>query len=131
VPTDYRQTVPVDTDPQAFERLVADALDQIPERLGRLMDNIAVFVEDWPTPEQMAGAHGMLLGLYQGVDLTRRSPLSYAGAMPDRIIIFRGPISRLARTEAELVKVVTRTVVHEVAHHFGISDRRLGELGWA
>jgi predicted Zn-dependent protease with MMP-like domain len=88
-------------------------------------------VEDWPSPEQLAGRRGTLLGLYQGIDLTRRSPLSYAGVMPDRITIFQGPISRLARTEEELVAIVTTTVIHEVAHHFGISDERLSELGWA
>lgn len=117
------------TDEEGFKRLVADALDQIPEPLGKLMDNVAVFVEDWPTPDQLAGRRGTLLGLYQGVDLQRRS--SYGGAMPDRITIFRGPISALASTETELARLVTRTVIHEVAHHFGISDRRLGELGWA
>ena len=95
------------------------------------MDNVAVFVEDWPNAEQLAGKSGTLLGLYQGVDLTRRSALSYGAAMPDRITIFRGPITRLAQNETELARLVTRTVVHEVAHHFGISDRRLHELGWA
>jgi predicted Zn-dependent protease with MMP-like domain len=121
----------METDPEDFEQLVADALDQIPESLGRLMENVVVMVEDWPTPEQLAGRRGTLLGLYQGIDLTRRSPLSYAGVMPDRITIFRGPISRLARTKTELVALVTTTVIHEVAHHFGISDERLIELGWA
>ncbi|MGH9106244.1 MAG: metallopeptidase family protein [Acidimicrobiales bacterium] len=119
------------TDPEEFKRLVAEALDAIPERLGNLMDNVAVFVEDWPTPAQLAGKRGTLLGLYQGVDLTRRSPLAYTGAMPDRIVIFRGPISRLAGSKEELVHIVSTTVVHEVAHHFGISDERLAELGWA
>jgi predicted Zn-dependent protease with MMP-like domain len=114
-----------------FEELVGDALDGLPEELGRLMENVAVTVEEWPTAEQMAGRHGTLLGLYQGIALTRRSPLSYAGVMPDRITIFRGPISRLTRSEQELVQMVTRTVIHEVAHHFGISDPRLEELGWA
>lgn len=118
------------TDQEDFERLVADALDEIPETLGKVMDNVAVFVEDWPTPEQLAGRRGTLLGLYQGIDLVRRSPLSYAGAMPDRIYIFRGPITRLARDEADLVRIISTTVVHEVAHHFGISDPRLHELGW-
>lgn len=114
-----------------FEQLVADALDAIPEVLGRQMENVAVTVEDWPTPAQLGGRGGTLLGLYQGVALTRRSPLSYGGTMPDRIIIFKGPISRLARDEADLIRIVTTTVVHEVAHHFGISDARLTELGWA
>ena len=115
---------------ERFEELVADALDEIPEALGKVMDNVAVFVEDWPTAGQLPRGRGTLLGLYQGIDLTRRSPLSYAGAMPDRITIFRGPISRLSATEAQLKDLVRTTVVHEVAHHFGISDRRLHELGW-
>jgi predicted Zn-dependent protease with MMP-like domain len=113
-----------------FDELVADALDSLPPRLGELMDNVAVIVEDLPTAEQQAGQAGTLLGLYEGVALTRRSPLSYSGTMPDRITIFRRPITRLARTETELVKLVTTTVIHEVAHHFGISDTRLQELGW-
>jgi predicted Zn-dependent protease with MMP-like domain len=125
------QTGRVDTDEKNFERLVADALDQIPEALGRMMENVVVLVEDWPTADQLGGRRGTLLGLYQGIDLTRRSPLSYAGVMPDRITIFRGPISRLAASETELVNLVTTTVIHEVAHHFGISDARLEELGWA
>jgi predicted Zn-dependent protease with MMP-like domain len=125
------QTGLVDTDQADFERLVADALDLIPEALGRMMENVVVVVEDWPTVEQLGGRRGTLLGLYQGIDLTRRSPLSYGGVMPDRITIFRGPINRLAGSEAELVNMVTTTVIHEVAHHFGISDARLEELGWA
>jgi predicted Zn-dependent protease with MMP-like domain len=120
----------MEVDLETFEALVADALDQIPEELGQFMDNVAVFVEDWPTPEQLAGRRGTLLGLYQGIDLTRRSSLNYGGAMPDRITVFRGPISLIARDQTELVDIVTRTVIHEVAHHFGISDARLHELGW-
>jgi predicted Zn-dependent protease with MMP-like domain len=114
-----------------FEQLVADALDDLPEALGRLMDNVAVLVEDWPTREQIGDRPGTLLGLYEGIALTRRSPLSYAGVMPDRIFVFRGPICRRASTEPELVGLVKTTVIHEVAHHFGISDGRLAELGWA
>lgn len=123
--------MPVDVDEGRFRELVADALDAIPEELGRRMDNVAVLVADWPTREQLGGRGGTLLGLYEGVDLTRRSPLSYVGATPDRITIFRGPISRLATDERDLVRVVAVTVIHEVAHHFGISDARLEELGWA
>ena len=125
------ETLAVDVDPGRFKQLVADALDSIPESLGRLMQNVNVFVEDWPSREQLGGRRGTLLGLYEGIDLTRRSPLSYAGVMPDRITVFRGPISALAGSEDELVKLVTTTVIHEVAHHFGISDARLDELGWA
>ncbi len=123
--------MPVEIDAADFEQLVADALDSIPEELGRLMQNVNVFVEDWPTREQLGGRRGTLLGLYEGVDLTRRSPLSYAGVMPDRITVFRGPISAIAGSEQELIHLVTTTVIHEVAHHFGISDQRLEELGWA
>jgi predicted Zn-dependent protease with MMP-like domain len=121
----------VELDDEAFEKLVADALDSIPEVLGRRMENVAVMVQEWPTAEQLGGRSGTLLGLYQGVSLTRRSPLSYGGAMPDRITIFKGPLCRLARDEADLIRMVTRTVIHEVAHHFGISDPKLEELGWA
>ncbi len=123
--------VGVEVSETAFEQLVADALDAIPEALGRRMENVAVTVADWPTAEQLDGRSGTLLGLYDGVDLTRRSPLAYEGSMPDRITIFKGPLTRLARDEADLVRLVTTTVVHEVAHHFGISDSRLDELGWA
>ena len=80
----------MDVDQDTFEALVSDALDQIPEELGHFMENVAVFVEDWPTPEQLGGRRGTLLGLYQGVSLTRRSSLNYGGAMPDRITVFRG-----------------------------------------
>ncbi len=113
-----------------FEELVADALDGLPHHLGRLMDNVVVMVEDWPSEEQLEGVNGTLLGLYQGVALTSRTPLNYAGAMPDRIFIFRGPICERSPNAEALVSMVKRTVIHEVAHHFGISDARLHELGW-
>ena len=115
---------------ERFEELVADALDSLPENLGRAMENVAVMVEDWATAEQLAGRSGTLLGLYEGGSLTRRSPLSYGGAMPDRITIFQGPISRMSADEDALVDMVRTTVIHEVGHHFGISDERLEELGW-
>jgi predicted Zn-dependent protease with MMP-like domain len=114
-----------------FEELVADALDGLPEHLGRLMNNVVVMVEDWPSAEQLQGVNGTLLGLYQGVALTNRSPLSYVGAMPDRIFIFRGTISERSPDTEALASMVRRTVIHEIAHHFGISDARLHELGWA
>ncbi len=116
-----------------FEQMVADALDEIPPELGREMENVAVVVEDWPTPRQLAnvGAGGTLLGLYEGVPITRRGPLSYAGVGPDRITIFRGPLSRLARDDTDLAARVRVTVLHEVGHYFGMSDERLREMGWA
>ena len=119
-----------DVPEERFEELVADALDSIPDELGRHMENVAVVVEDWPTTEQLAGRRGTLLGLYEGIDLTRRSPISYGAVMPDRITIFRGPLCRLARDEADLARQIRVTVIHEVGHHFGIDDARLHELGW-
>jgi len=114
-----------------FEELVADALDSIPVELAQEMENVAVLVEEWPTPEQLAGRDGTLLGLYEGVALTDRSPIGYAGVLPDRITVFRGPLCALARDEADLAHHIRVTVVHEIAHHFGIDDDRLEALGWA
>jgi predicted Zn-dependent protease with MMP-like domain len=114
-----------------FEELVGDALDSIPPDLAAHMDNVVVVVEDWPTSEQLEGKSGTLLGLYEGVNLTDRSPINYAGVMPDRVTIFRGPLSRLASDEADLAHQIRVTVIHEIAHHFGIDDQRLRELGWS
>lgn len=107
-----------------FEDLVSDALDAVPPELARMMRNVAVFVED-EAPE--GDRH--LLGLYEGIPLTERDGW-YSGVLPDRITIFRGPIVRRARTRDEVVHEVTVTVVHEIAHHFGIDDERLHELGY-
>ena len=113
----------MDVEPERFEALVADALDSIPEELGRLMQNVAVVVDHRSPP-------GSLLGLYEGVPLTERA--DYGGlVMPDRITIFRRAVCGACRTEDEVVDQVRVTVVHEVAHHFGIDDRRLDELGWS
>jgi predicted Zn-dependent protease with MMP-like domain len=114
-----------------FEELVADALDAIPEELAEEMENVAVVVEDWPTAEQRAGRAGTLLGLYEGVALTNRGPISYGGVMPDRITVFRGPLCGISSDEDDLAGNIWVTIVHEIAHHFGISDERLEELGWA
>jgi predicted Zn-dependent protease with MMP-like domain len=111
----------IDIPLERFEALVAEALDGIPEELGRHLDNVVVVVNDDPP--------GGLYGLYEGIPLTRRA--NYGGlAMPDRITIYRQAILRRSRDEAAVVAQVRRTVIHEVAHHFGISDARLRELGW-
>jgi predicted Zn-dependent protease with MMP-like domain len=123
--------VPVHATHDDFDQMVADALDSIPPELGEAMDNVAVVVEEWPTAEQLEGRDGMLLGLYEGVPLTARGPLSYSGVMPDRITIFRGPLSQRARDADDLAAQVRVTVLHEVGHYFGMSDERLHELGWA
>ena len=109
-------------EPDRFEEMVASALDSLPENLGQLMRNVAV------TVEHDAGPPG-LLGLYQGVPLTSRTS-GYAGVLPDRITIYRQAICRICDPEDQVVEQVRRTVVHEVAHHFGIGDARLDELGW-
>jgi predicted Zn-dependent protease with MMP-like domain len=127
--TRYRPDVQVSL--ARFEDLVADALDELPEELAVEMENVAVIVEDWPTAAQDAGRHGTLLGLYEGVPLTSRDPMTYAGVMPDRITIFRGPLCERARDERELAAQVRVTVLHEIGHYFGIDDDRLRELGWA
>jgi len=123
--------MPVNVTMERFEELVSAALDLIPEELAKGVENLAVVVDDWPSRSQQAGHRGTLLGLYQGVNLTRRSPTSYNAVMPDRITIFRGPHLRLADSEEGLRKRIAITVIHEVGHHFGIDDDRLRELGWA
>jgi len=121
----------VDVSPARFEELVADALDEVPDELASEMENVAVVVQEWPSRAQLAGRRGTLLGLYEGIPLTQRGPISYAGVMPDRITIFSGPLCARARDEADLAAQVRVTVLHEVGHYFGIDDDRLHELGWA
>jgi predicted Zn-dependent protease with MMP-like domain len=112
----------IEVDPERFEEMVATALDGPPEGLGRLMSNVAVTVEHGVGPPG-------LLGLYEGIPLTSRTT-GYAGVLPDRITIYRQAICAICQTEQEAADQVRRTVIHEVAHHFGIGDKRLAELGW-
>ena len=112
----------IEVEPDRFEEMVVTALDSLPEELGRLMTNVAVTVEHGPGPPG-------LLGLYQGIPLTSRST-QYAGVLPDRITIYRQAICAICHSEQEVADEVRRTVIHEVAHHFGIDDSRLTELGW-
>jgi predicted Zn-dependent protease with MMP-like domain len=111
-----------------FDRLVADAWARIPPRFRRRMQNIALLVDDEPSPGQLARGRvprgGTLLGLYEGRPLTQRSVFE-SFAMPDRITIFEGPHQRLARTPEDLVKLVEDTVWHEVAHYFGMNERQV------
>lgn len=105
-----------------FDQTVQEALDSLPVELRDRMSNVELVVEDEPPPGQP------LLGLYQGVPLTRRGS-GYSGALPDKITIYRGPLERLYGHDPELLRGQIRHVVlHEVAHHFGISDERLIEL---
>ena len=113
-------------DPEQFDGLVAEALDGVPAQLLALMDNVVVLIEDEPPPHEPTD----LLGLYEGIPLTERDGW-YAGVLPDRITIFRNPVLRLCRSRDDAVDEVRITVVHEIAHHFGIDDDRLDELGYA
>ncbi len=126
VATGHNDRMPIEMDPVRFDELVDRALDGIPEELAALVHNVVVLVEDEP-PE---GEPDDLLGLYDGVALTDRDFTQGAG-LPDRIFIFRGPLLDMCADEAELVEEVRITVVHEVAHHFGIDDERLHRLGYA
>jgi predicted Zn-dependent protease with MMP-like domain len=105
-----------------FGQLVNDALDALPDDIRSQMSNVAVTVADEPPPGQP------LLGLYEGVPLGRRGPY-YAGVLPDKITIYRGPLERIAGGDPERLRALVRRVVfHEIAHHFGISDERLVEI---
>ena len=118
-------------DRSQFERLVRQALGEIPRELLAFIDNVDVVVEDWPAPEQLGGhvlGDGeVLLGLYEGIPLTERS--DYGMVLPDRITLFQEAIESVCGSPEEVVEEVRKTVVHEVAHHFGIDDHRLSELG--
>ena len=106
-----------------FDELVSDALDQVPTRLAAAMDNVVVLVEERNQHEPT------VLGLYQGVALTERDT-SYSGMLPDTITVYRGTLLDACTSEDEVVQEVLITVVHEIAHHFGIAEARLHELGW-
>ncbi|RIR12513.1 metallopeptidase family protein [Mycobacteroides abscessus] len=116
--------MPVQMGEQRFEELVSDALDAIPPQLAAAIDNVVVLVQDHH-PEDPD-----LLGLYEGIALTERDSF-YAGALPDTITIYREPLLEMCSSEQEVVDEVTITVIHEIAHHFGIDDERLHQLGWS
>jgi predicted Zn-dependent protease with MMP-like domain len=116
-----------------FEELVSEAVAEIPDALWNFIENIVITVEEWPTRRQMDSVGiapgSTLLGLYEGVPLTVRTS-HYGLVPPDKITIFRGPILRICPPNEDAIRSqVRQTVLHEVAHHFGISDQRLIELG--
>jgi predicted Zn-dependent protease with MMP-like domain len=117
--------MPVEMDRASFEKLVDEALDGIPDELAQLVRNVVVLVEDDPPADDPD-----LLGLYDGVALTERYG-DFGMQLPDRIFVFRNPLLAMCESEDELVAEVRITVVHEVAHHFGIDDDRLHDLGYA
>jgi predicted Zn-dependent protease with MMP-like domain len=108
--------------PERFEELAAEALDELPEWVQERMENVDVLIEERP-----ADGDPRLLGLYEGIPLTRRGA-GYFGVLPDRITLFRGNLSSRASDEQALKRIVGHTVTHEVAHFFGISDERLREI---
>lgn len=115
--------MPVEMSRQRFEELVTDALDLLPEQFAKAMNNVVVLVEEHDPQDPT------LLGVYVGVALTERDS-DYGGVLPDRITIYRRPLLDMCADEDEVVNEVAITVVHEIAHHFGIDDQRLHELGW-
>lgn len=116
-------------DRERFEELVTQAIDSLPEEFLEVLDNIDIVVEDEPTPEQLGRLHhGQLLGLYEGVPLTERGA-GYGLVLPDKISIFQRPIESTCHSDAEIANEIRSTVKHEIAHHFGISDEWLEEMG--
>ena len=126
---------PVHLSDEEFEAAVGDALDTIPGELADQMDNVVILVRDEPEPELLTAddynEDGLptLLGLYDGIPLTERDD-AWSVVLPDRILIFKGPLERWCSNREELTAEIGVTVIHEVAHHFGIDDDRLHELGW-
>ncbi len=117
---------------EEFEHMVLDVLDTLPEDIVRYLENVDVVIARWPTREQLARAGvppgQTLLGLYEGVPLTQRG-IHYGLVPPDKITIFQGPLEAVAHSRDDLRSRIRRTVLHELAHHFGIGDDRLRELG--
>ena len=111
-----------------FERIVDEALADLPSWVTEVVDNLQVVVEEWPTSAQDPTGTG-LLGLYEGVNLHDRAG-GYSGFLPDRITVFMGPHLALRLPPRRLGAQIRKTVLHEVAHHLGIDDERLGELGY-
>ena len=126
----YSGGVPIEMNPDEFEACVEAALDSIPADLARAMNNVAVFIEEEYEPAPHEDPDTELLGVYEGTPLTERDSWWDAGSLPDRIVVFRGPLLRMCSSREEVVDEVRITVIHEVAHHFGIDDERLHELGW-
>lgn len=111
-----------------FEKLVGEALDSLPEGYAKRLDNVGVTFQNWPSPFQLAKSglnprHSLLFGLYEGVPLTKRG--HYTGVLPDKITIFKYPILMVSRSADDVRERVRRTVIHEIGHHFGLSDKEL------
>jgi predicted Zn-dependent protease with MMP-like domain len=119
-------------DRDVFEGLVAEALESLPDEIAGWLDNVAIVVADWPTPEQLAQGNvrpgSLLFGLYVGVPKTHRG-FTYGEIVPDKIVIFQRSIERVCRTPAQVRECVRQTVLHEVGHHFGMDEAQLRDAG--
>lgn len=118
-------------DMQEFEKLVGEAIDGLPEQIRQKMDNVAVVVEDSPTPSHLkkggTAVGSILLGLYEGIPRTKRGP-GYTLVLPDKITIFKKSIEQIAQTPEEIKVQIQQTVWHEIAHHFGFSEKGVQDL---
>lgn len=118
---------------EAFEMLVAEAVQTLPAEILARLDNVAITVEDWPSPAQLASVAvprgATLFGLYQGVPLTQRTS-HYGMVAPDRITLFRGPLQRAFADPDLLAEQVRKTVVHEIGHYFGMNEAQIARLGY-
>lgn len=115
-----------------FGRTVKQVVESLPKEFRTKLDNVAVVVEDWPHPHQLGnlrrrGSRGMLLGLYEGIPHTRRGRYGIGGTLPDKITIFQRPIEMIARSEEHLKQIIRSTVLHEIAHHFGMDEKEVRE----
>ena len=110
-----------------FEKLVGEAIDSLPQEFAKKLQNVGVTFENWPSPSQIAklrlNRRSLLFGLYEGIPLTKRA--NYSGVMPDKITIFKYPILMVSRNADDVRDRVRRVVIHEIGHHFGLSDREL------
>jgi predicted Zn-dependent protease with MMP-like domain len=118
---------------EAFETLVDEAIDSLPDEVKRWLDNVVIVVADRPSPEQQArtglGPGSLLFGLYEGVPKTKRG-VTYGEVVPDKILIFQGPIELVCRTPAQVRDQVRRTVLHEIGHHLGMDEDELEDSGY-
>jgi predicted Zn-dependent protease with MMP-like domain len=124
--------MPVSFGDEEFEQLVGQALDELPDFFQQKLQNIDVVIADWPTPVERRSVglkpNQLLFGLYQGIPLTRRTS-HYGMVLPDKITIYKRSIEQVCQTPEQVIQRVKHTVKHEIAHHFGISDDRLRQLG--
>jgi predicted Zn-dependent protease with MMP-like domain len=119
-------------DAKRFSQLVSQALDNLPDEFIELLDNVEVLVENYPSPSQHKGSKRTeLLGLYEGIPMTERDT-HYGLVLPDKITIFQKPIESICKSDADIIDQVEKTVRHEIAHHFGMTDEQLDEIekGW-